>query len=709
LQRNVLDLLRPATMQKIAVIGLRDDRQRILSILYDLGVVQIEPLSKSALQYLQASFDNVNSREVLEELLRIRSLKTALPVRPQQDKRGFASLGELISTSKSIRIDDEVSKLVREQNRLHTRADDITDKIDLVSKISYVNEDLRIFDLESATSFFGTFSEQEYQNLTNAVKGLDKVILYTSKGSSENRNKDRTFSLIAVVPNDQLEKFGQIIQKSDLRLRRIPPLKGLPQEVLSRLTSEKQSITMELNNIQNKLMILSERYYSLISSVEEQLSIEAKKFEVTNSLGFTDNIFVLEGWIPQENRAELDRVLRSDSPYTNVMTIEAEGTPPTLLENPKKLKFFESFIRFYSMPQENELDPTLVFALTFPIFFGLMLGDVGYGLAILGVALWILNRLKNPGGKTLVPRKLRAFASNIFRPSQFQKLAMAMIPGAIIGIVFGFLFNEYFGFHLNGYLFKYLDSAAHLNLPSNGAFLDPVSTLGLKELLLIAGYIGLFEVSLGLVLGILNGYWEHQKKHAIGKLGWLLTAWGIALMGLTLLHHGNTNPSTNPLFDIYIGALIAGLGLIAFGEGTRSLIELPSIISHILSFTRLLGILLASVILADVIDRIFVGTLSGGVAIAVFGVVILVFGQLFNLILAMFEPGVQGARLIYVEFFSKFFQGSGRPFSPFRGRRTYTVSEIELMNSKINSRTSDEKVLAEPIPQEAEPLATIDS
>jgi V/A-type H+-transporting ATPase subunit I len=703
-------MLKPATMQRIAVIGLRDERQRILSILYDLGVVQIEPLSKFASQYLRAGSDNVNSREVLEELLRVRALKTALPSGPREEKRGFASLGELIATSKSIRIDDEVSKLVREENRLRIQEDDLSEKIDLVNGISFVDSDLRIFNLESATSFFGTFSEQNYETLVNALKTIHNIMLYPSTRGSEVRSQNKdALGLIAVVPNDQLEKFGQVIQKVDLRMRRIPPFQGRPQQVLSELSAQKESVIKEIKAVQHRMQDLSERYYNLISSVEEQLSIEARKFEVTNNLGFTDNVFVLEGWIPKERLAELEKVLRRDSPYTNILRIEAEGNPPTLLENPKRLKFFEAFIRFYSIPLENELDPTLVFAFTFPIFFGLMLGDVGYGLSILGISYWILRRLRNPGSKTIVPLKLRKFASNIFRPSQFQKLAMAMIPGAIIGIIFGFLFNEYFGFHLNAYLFQYLDRVAPLNLPSNGTFLDPVSTLGLKDLLLIAGYIGLFEVSFGLFIGILNGYWEHEKRHAFGKLGWLLAAWGIALIGLTLLHHGNTNPASNPLLDTYIATLVAGLALIAFGEGSRALIELPSIISHILSFTRLLGILLASVILADVIDLIFVGSLTGGVAIAIFGVVILVLGQLFNLVLAIFEPGVQGARLIYVEFFSKFLRGSGRPFSPFRGSRTFTVSEIEMMDSKTKFRESGNRMLSELKPQTEEPIALVDS
>ena len=181
---------------------------------------------------------------------------------------------------------------------------------------------------------------------------------------------------------------------------------------------------------------------------------------------------------------------------------------------------------------------------------------------------------------------------------------------------------------------------------------------------------------------MIKSYWMHEKKHIFGKLGWLSVAWGISLIGLTILHHGSVSPTIYPIAGVYIGALVVGLGLIAYGEGPQTLIELPSIISHILSYTRLLGILLASVELAAVIDTIFLGDLNSGIAFAIVGVVILVFGQMFNLILALFEPGIQGARLIYVEFFSKFYHGNGKMFSPFRGGRTYTVAEIELIDKQ---------------------------
>jgi V/A-type H+-transporting ATPase subunit I len=135
---------------------------------------------------------------------------------------------------------------------------------------------------------------------------------------------------------------------------------------------------------------------------------------------------------------------------------------------------------------------------------------------------------------------------------------------------------------------------------------------------------------------------------------------------------------SNPLAILAYALLVGGMATVLCGEGFEALMELPSLISHILSYTRLVGILLASVILAEVIDLIFLKGIQHSILLGAVGIAILVIGQLFNMLIAIFEPGIQGARLIYVEFFSKFFSGNGREFRPFASRRMRTLSKFDI-------------------------------
>jgi V/A-type H+/Na+-transporting ATPase subunit I len=670
-------------MQRIAVVGSRDERQRVISVLYEIGVVQIEPISKSAAEFIGADADSLHSKEVSEELLRIRSLRAALPPSPVVEKRGFGSVTEVLETARSVDIDAQVSKLKQDEDKTRLELEDLKNSINLVKSLSFLEEDLSVFNLASAASFFGVLPAEAQQELSKSLGSIPRAMAYSS-GTDP-------VSMVVVVPNEELERFGSMIQKGDLRLQRIPPMKGRPPEVLSSLQTEQLDAEVRLKGIGTEFAKIGEKYYGVLSSVEEQLSIEARKQEAVNNLGFTNSAFVLEGWVPKAKVGLLQEALTKFSTTSALFKIESGEKPPTLLENPKQLKFFESFVRFYAQPtvQSNEFDPTMLFAVAFPIFFGMMLGDVGYAIVILLISIWIIRRVDNPGGRTLVPLALRSFASRILRPPQFRKLAKAMILGSVIGIVMGFLVNAYFGFGLNQYLFTSLNSSLHLSLPSDGSFLNPISSRGLKTLLLYSGYIGLFMVSFGLVLGMFTAYWMKERKHLIGKVGWLSVAWGLSLFGLTLLRHGNTNPGTNPLVAAYIGLAVVGVGLIIYGEGPLAIIELPSIVSHIISYTRLLGILLASFVLAFVIDSQAVGTsqapglVYGGIGLAIGGAVLLVVGHIFNVVLGILEPGIQGWRLIYVEYWSKFLSNErGKQFSPFRGSRTHTLNETDLMEAK---------------------------
>ena len=120
----------------------------------------------------------------------------------------------------------------------------------------------------------------------------------------------------------------------------------------------------------------------------------------------------------------------------------------------------------------------------------------------------------------------------------------------------------------------------------------------------MAGYVGIGFVSFGLIIGFIQCIREGDKKEAIGKAGWLAFGWGVVLLGLALIGGDAINPTWDRLIEVnpiaygYYGLIFGGVGLMILGQGPMAIMELATIVSHILSYTRLVGILLASVILA---------------------------------------------------------------------------------------------------------------
>ncbi|HTW40675.1 MAG TPA: V-type ATP synthase subunit I [Thermoplasmata archaeon] len=655
-----MGILRPEKMSKVGILGLKDDRDRILTVLQDLRVAQIETLSPDTLANTVPERGSETQRAIGDEALRFRGLKSALPRSATGPPLRFDSLDAILAAAKTVPIDAEVAALTREDDRLLTDLKTTEDTIGLLEKLSFYPSRLEYLEAQSLVSFLGETEDDGAAGAWASVAQEADVQVIPDPGHEER--------FIVSVRRPAADQLARAAQSAGVHLTPLPPLVGTPAQELEVLRPRRNEIISRRTAIAVRLGEISAAWYPTVAAIDEALQIENRKVEVLTKLGASRSTFALEAWVPARDVARLQQVvLAASGNRAFLYEVPTTEEPPTLMSNPKGVRRFEFFVRFYSLPQADEWDPTLVFAIVFPIFFGLMLGDWGYGLTILLICLWMIAGF--PGAQHL-PKFGRTFVKRIMGPEGMRQLAYALLPGCAIAIALGLWWDEFFGWHLFGALFGY------------HALVDPAHRVG--SLLLFAGFIGLAMVVLGFLFGLLKEYFHHHPRGVIGKAGGIVFSFGIAFLGLSVIQafslRGIIPPAStaSPLFDLFLAMIVGGLVMMLGGEGLQAggmgLIE---VVSHILSYTRLIGILLASVILALVINTVVGGLFVGGAVVGILiGAVILLVGQSFNVILGVFEPGIQGARLIFVEYFSKFYTGNGKPFRPFGAPRTHTVSSL---------------------------------
>ncbi len=396
----------------------------------------------------------------------------------------------------------------------------------------------------------------------------------------------------------------------------------------SRLSAQQESkkITYGAKNVPAKgVAQLKALHSQTLQAAEELYMKKVEQEEIARKFTFTSTSTMVSGWVPKENRGSLEAALRKQlGSKIHISEDPTSEEAPIQLRNSDFISSHELLLRMYSMPSPKEIDPTLLVFLSFPIFFGFILGDAGYGLLILLAAIIGLYTTRKP---------------------IIRSISRIMLISAISTTIFGLLYGEFFGhLHMFGIELPHLIHRQH----------------DMQALLFIAIGIGVLHISLALIIGFFNELRAKGGWHAVcTKLSWL----GILLgTGLVLAHF------IAKLGTLYAGCavLVISLILLWLGEGIKGFIEIPAIFSNISSYARLMAIGVASAALAIVINEIAHGMfLQDTVLGFIVGVLILLVGHAINLALGIFGGFMHSLRLHYVEFFGRFYEGGGKPYLPF--------------------------------------------
>jgi len=468
------------------------------------------------------------------------------------------------------------------------------------------------------------------------LDAVGKNILNITSGRAELVSSDvdvSTRAMLIVFPREFTSEIESLLGSEDVSRLRLPTElgEGPPDVILEKLRRRMTAIPEEIEGIEYELAGLTAQWCNKLVAWRDVLSDELDALSVLSQLGETDMTFILVGWIPAKDFARLSETLKNKIGETVFirrlpLTRDLRKKAPVVLRNPKAAKPFESLVDLLALPRYGHIDPTQLMAFFLPIFFGMILGDVGYGFLLLTISLVLLRK---------------------FKRGVMRDVISVLSMGSGWAILFGFLYGETFG-----------TLGEHLGM--HALWFDRASAENVGGLLIMTLAVGSVHIFLGLILGVWEAIQDRSRGHLLERCGML-----IGIVGLFLLIGVLANFLPAELRTLGIGGLIIGVVLMSASLGWLGIlmgpIEFISLIGNILSYLRIAAIGLASVYLAKVANDV-----AGMIGNLIVGAIVAVLLHALNLVLGAFSPSIHSLRLHYVEFFRKFYEGGGKRYDPFK-------------------------------------------
>ena len=621
-------------MSKVEIVGPKALLQDVLSLVQQLGIVQIERdsvgfIEKGVEEHIRSFLldEKALSERLFLESLRqkLDELLAQLPKVPLRESY-IEPLSIIDTVAYTINKHGETCKLLRQKRDA------------LQKELSEFNRHT-VF-LKTLGSLFAGVEEArnlDFVGLTikdpAAIGRLREVL---------SRLTDWKFELLTAVAEDGTtvglitigKKDSEKVRKA-LSDEQIPEL-GFPPsfgplsfpEKLAYLKRKVEDLSSDIRAVDEEMANLCRRwapiYWSVKRWVDERLSL----LRTTASVFETRMCFCIYGWMPADDVRRLRGQLAASF---GMQVVLEEGEileedleqVPVVLKNPPYFKPFELFVRLLPLPRYTSFDPTPFIGIFFPIFFGMILGDVGYGIILaIAAAAMVLSRFRK--------KRDVADASKI------------LLISSAYSVFFGFLYGEFFG-DLGHKLFG----------------LEPICIerrTSILPMLAFALAVGVAHVTLGLVLGMLSAFKRKMRKEAIFKL---ITLSVILCMVAIFASFFEPFPwiITRPAIIV----ILALTPMLLFTGGLLAPLELLKSIGNIISYARIMAIGLTSVLLAFVANQL--AGLTGDIVV---GIIVGGLLHALNILLGVLAPTIHSLRLHYVEFFSKFLQYGGKKFEPLK-------------------------------------------
>ncbi len=493
--------------------------------------------------------------------------------------------------------------------------------------------------LKNLETYLGSVPIKLKSVFMNQIKELELTYCEELKITKE----DVYYLIISYKDISEKERLNEVLKNSSYSLSDLA-LKETPAEYIAFLRKEIEELKVSKKKVKEEI----KKYDSELKNLEavyEYLKNKKMRIEAYENLAETKNTTLISGWVPSSKAEKLEKTVEETVGNSYYVTFEEadrnDESVPIKLKNGKISSSFESLIGMYAYPKYNEIDPTPFITPFYILFFGMMGADVGYGGILLLATLFMLKFFN-------LNKSTRLFVKFFFYLS--------------FSVIFwGLLYGSYFGMEIQG-MWRLINPASEYN-----------------KLLVGSVLFGIVHIFFGLALKAYLLLKDNKPLDAIYDV----LFWYMALSGGMLylvFNMMNLNPGIAKISGIVSVIGMAGIVLTGgreastiggkLGSGLYSLYGISSYVGDFVSYSRLMALGLSGGFIASAINMIIGMVASKGVGMIV-APFIFVGGHFFNMFLSFLGAYVHTSRLMYVEFFGKFYEGGGKPFKDFRTKSKY--------------------------------------